>query len=706
VTQLGPNTSFAPLQPGHIQVLGAHVEKGGVNFALIAPNAAAVDLCLFDRTGTLETQRFSVPNQTHGIWHGFLPNAQTGLLYGWRVHGPWRPELGQRFNHNKLLLDPCAKEVFGVYDGDDIHLGYLVSDPSQPDLRDNGASALKARVLADLPAASLLTPRAFPSQRIIYELHTKGFTALNSAIPEELRGTYAGLAHSSSIDYLVTLGVTSLSLMPVAHRLDEKRLLTLGLSNYWGYNPIAWSAPEVRYASRTAQPDGQIYGNTRLEFRKAIDALHAAGIEVLLDVVYNHSAETDELGPTLSLRGIDNATYYHLDPQNLSKYINWTGCGNCLNVANPLVLRMVMDSLRQWVTEFGVDGFRFDLAPVMARTGMHQAGEFNPLAPLLMAISQDPVLRQCTMIAEPWDIGLGGYRLGHFPSHWLEWNDRFRDTQRAFWLKHEASRGELATRLSGSTDFFDSRTRAPHSSVNFVTAHDGFTLTDLVSYCERRNWENGEENRDGHGHNLSVNFGVEGKTCDASISESRMRIKRLLLANTVLSLGTPMLLGGDEMGHSQLGNNNAYCQDNAITWLDWNAVDDALFQYTRQLISLRKQLAALTAHHWWQSTLSGTGTVAQWFNPNGSAIASSEWHHSNARAFMLTVEQGSLCMLLFNGNDHSTEFTLPAGTWVRRLDTFTGNFEPETCGGKATLKPSSLCVFETINLLDVHISQS
>ena len=706
MSQLGPNTTFASLQLGHVQILGAHVEEGGVNFALAAPNAVAVDLCLFDKTGTLETQRLSLPNQTHGIWHGFLPNAQTGLLYGWRVHGPWNPQLGQRFNANKLLLDPFAKEVFGVYDGDEIHLGHLVSDPSQPDLRDNSASALKARVLAELPVASVRMPRVCPSKRIIYEMHIKGFTALNSAIPAELRGTYAGLAHSSAIDYLTTLGITSVSLMPVAHRVDEKRLLTLGLSNYWGYNPIAWSAPEARYASHVAQPNGQKYGDVRVEFRSTVDALHAAGIEVLLDVVYNHSGETDEWGPTLSLRGIDNATYYHLDPRDLSKYVNWTGCGNCLNVANPLVLRMVMDSLRQWVTEFGVDGFRFDLAPVMARTGINQGGQFNPLAPLLMAISQDPVLRQCTMIAEPWDIGMGGYCLGQFPSHWLEWNDRFRDTQRAFWLKHEASRGELATRLSGSTDFFDSRVRAPHSSVNFVTAHDGFTLTDLVSYCERRNWENGEENRDGHGHNLSVNFGVEGESSNEFISEFRMRSKRLLLANIVLSLGTPMLLGGDEMGHSQLGNNNAYCQDNAITWLNWGAVDEAFLQYTKQLISLRKQLTALSSGFWWKAAAHGSDTVARWFNPNGSAISPCDWHDSSARTFMLTVEGGSLCMLLFNGDDQPTEFTLPVGTWVRRLDTFTGNFALETCVRTAILNPNSLCVFEAINSLDVNISQS
>jgi len=702
VTPSRPDTAFASLLPGHIQVLGAHVEEGGVNFALIAPNAAAVDLCLFDATGATQTQRFSVPNQSQGIWHGFLPLAHTGQLYGWRVHGPWNPQLGQRFNANKLLLDPCAKEVFGAYDGDDVHLGYCPNDPSQPDSRDNGASALKARVVADLPTAPLLTPQVNPAQRIIYELHIKGFTALNPVIPAELRGTYAGLAHPSAIEYLTNLGITSVSLMPVAHRVDEKRLLALGLSNYWGYNPIAWNAPESRYASGAMQPDGKKYGDVRLEFRATVDALHAAGIEVLLDVVYNHSGETDEWGPSLSLRGIDNATYYHLDPRDLSKYTNWTGCGNCLNVANPLVLRMVMDSLRQWVTEFGVDGFRFDLAPVMARAATAQGGEFNVLAPLLIAMAQDPLLRQCTMIAEPWDIGDGGYRLGQFPDHWLEWNDRFRDTQRAFWLRQEGTRSELAMCLSGSTAYFSPRTRAPYSSVNFVTAHDGFTLTDLVSYCERSNWANGEENRDGHGHNLSVNFGVEGESQDSLVHDSRQRSKRLLLANVVLALGTPMLLAGDEMGHTQFGNNNAYCQDNAITWLNWDAVDHGLSQYVRQLISLRKRFAVLQSQRWWQTTANGSDTVARWFNPNGSAMVEHDWHDSGAHAFMLSVEQGVICTLLFNGDDHSMEFTLPAGLWTRHLDTNEPSFLSQPVTNTVTLKPRSLWLCESSNNLSVH----
>lgn len=695
MTQPVPETASAALQPGHAHVLGAHVEDGGVNFALMAPNAVAVDLCVFDATGVVESHRFNVPHRSQGIWHGFLPHAQAGLLYGWRVHGPWNLQLGHRFNASKLLLDPCAKEVVGVYDGDEIHQGYCSHEPSEPDLRDNGASALKARVVADLPQAFPLTPKVSPSRRIIYELHTKGFTALNSAMPSALRGTYAGLAHPSAVGYLTTLGITTVCLMPVAHSVDEKRLLDLGLSNYWGYNPIAWNAPEARYASGSAQPDGKKFGNVRLELRAAMDALHAAGIEVLLDVVYNHSGETDEWGPSLSLRGIDNATYYHLDPQNLSKYTNWTGCGNCLNVAHPLVLRMVMDSLRHWVTEFGVDGFRFDLAPVMARDGVDQGGEFNGLSPLLVAMSQDPILRQCTMIAEPWDIGNRGYRLGQFPDHWLEWNDRFRDTQRAFWLRQESCRSELAKRASGSTDFFNPHVRAPHSSVNFVTAHDGFTLTDLVSYCERRNSANGEENHDGHGHNLSVNFGFEGESQDAFICASRMRSKRVLLANVVLSLGTPMLLAGDEMGHTQFGNNNAYCQDNATTWLNWNTMDVGLFQYLKQLIALRQEYATLRSQFWWSNNANGPGTVARWFNPNGNELVDHDWHNSSARDFMLTLEHGVLCILLFNGSDHSTEFTLPKGTWTRRLDTFEPSFVSETLMGVVTLQARSLWLCES-----------
>ena len=699
-----PDTTFPLLQPGHTQVLGAHVERGGVNLALIAPNAVGVYLCIFDNTGTTETARYKMPEQLHGIWHGFLPDAGPGLLYGWRVQGPWNPGAGHRFNVNKVLLDPCALEVWGRYDGNDLHGGHCPDDSSQQDLRDNSAKALKARVLADLPAASPLRTKVSPSRRVIYELHTKGFTALNAALPPTLRGTYAGLAHPASISYLQSLGVTTLSLMPVAHRVDEMRLLALGLTNYWGYNPIAWNAPEGRYASATCAPDGEKFGHVRLEFRGMVDALHAAGIEVILDVVYNHSGETDEWGPTLGMRGIDNSTYYHLDANDASKYTNWTGCGNCLNLAHPLVLRMVMDSLRHWVTAFGIDGFRFDLAPVMARDAVAQGGNYNPASPLLIAIAQDPLLRQCTMVAEPWDIGNGGYRLGQFPDHWLEWNDKFRDGQRAFWLRQAGSRGELAMRLSGSTDFFKPRDRAPHSSINFIAAHDGFTLTDLVSYHERNNWANGEHNRDGHGHNLSANFGAEGESDDPHVRELRNRMKRILLTITLLALGTPMLLAGDEMGQSQRGNNNAYCQDNEVTWLDWSVVDNELLQFTRNLIALRNELPPLQSRHWWHDTASGQGTAAHWSNPLGEKMPPHEWNAANERAFALRLEQAEVCLLLLNGSAQIMHFNLPTGVWQRRLDTSVSGFCREEFTHLAVLPPQCVWLLTLLPRADFCVS--
>ena len=491
------------LQPGHTQTLGAQWSEQGVHFCLAAPHAHAVELCLFDERGEHELQRLSMHGPQDGLWHGLVPGARVGQVYGWRVHGPWDPAQGQRFNPAKLLLDPCAREVLGCYDGDDIHLGHVPGDPLRPDPRDNAATALKARVVQDLPPVALRPPMD-PGRRVFYEVHLKGFTALHPKIPAELRGTYAGMAHPAAIAHLQALGVTTVCLMPVAQRADEVRLLRMGLTNYWGYSPIAWNAPEQRYWSGTPGT------SPRSELRALVDALHAAGLEVILDVVYNHTGETDELGPTLSLRGIDNQTYYHLDPANPALYANWTGCGNCVNLNQPLVLRTVMDSLRGWVREFGVDGFRFDLAPVLARAGAEQQHRFDPQAPFLLAVAQDPVLRNCTMVAEPWDIGPGGYQMGHFPPGWLEWNDRFRDTQRSAWLQHHATRADLAHRLAGSAEAFAPARRAAHSSVNFITAHDGFTLTDLVSYAQRHNEANGENNRDGHGHNLSVNNGVEG----------------------------------------------------------------------------------------------------------------------------------------------------------------------------------------------------
>lgn len=670
------------LQPGHVQQLGARLEPRCINFALVAPNAQAVDLCLFDASGIQETARLRMPAQTGGVWHGALPLANSvgpGLVYGWRVHGCWAPHQGHRFNPAKLLLDPCARDVLGRYGGEAVHLGH---DPAsagtdqQPDSRDNVALALKARVVADLPPLRVPRPVVDPARRVIYELHVKGFTALHPDIPVALRGSYAGLAHPAAVAHLKRLGITTVCLMPVAHRADEARLQALGLSNYWGYSPVAWTAPEARYASAATA------GGARAEFRAMVESLHAAGLEVVLDVVYNHTAETDEWGPTLSLRGIDNALYYHLLPQDRSRYANWTGCGNSVNLDQPLVRRTVLESLRRWVTEFGVDGFRFDLAPVLARGGDALNGAFQPDAPLLKAIAEDPVLCHRLMIAEPWDIGEGGYQLGAFPRGWLEWNDRYRDTQRTYWLRREANRGDFAMRLAGSSDVFAGGGRSPHSSVNFITAHDGFTLHDLVSYTQRHNQANGEDNRDGHQHNLSVNNGVEGDTHDPGVLALRAGQRRALLATLAFSLGTPMFLAGDEIGHSQRGNNNAYCQDNSVTWLNWAEADQALCSYVQRVLALRQRLTLLQAHHWWQGEMSMQGPVAVWLTPSGCSMTSADWDDRPSQALMLHLyrqETGPshvhahAVLLLFNPQPQPVRFEVPPGEWRLGLDSASGD---------------------------------
>lgn len=690
------------LQPGHTQTLGAQLRDQGVSFCLAAPNAQAVELCLFDASATQEVQRLPMQGPVDGLWHGFLPGAEAGLVYGWRVHGPWNPAQGQRFNPAKLLLDPAAREVVGRYDGDDIHLGHVPGNPSQRDTRDNAATALKARVVQDLLALQGRV-QIDPAQRVLYELHIKGFTALHPEIPEALRGTYAGLAHPAAIAHLRKLGVTTVSLMPVAHRADEVRLLRMGLSNYWGYSPIAWNAPEHRYWSGTPGT------SPRSEFRALVDALHAAGLEVILDVVYNHTGETDELGPTLSLRGIDNATYYHLDSANPALYANWAGCGNCVNLTHPLVLRTVMDSLRGWVQEFGVDGFRFDLAPVLARAGADRQHRFEANAPFLMAVAQDPVLRDRLMVAEPWDIGPGGYQLGAFPAGWLEWNDRFRDTQRSAWLQHHATRADLANRLAGSADAFSPTQRAAYSSVNLVTAHDGFTLTDLVSYAERHNEANGEQNRDGHGHNLSVNNGVEGQSDDPQVVAQRLRQKRVLLTSLLWSLGTPLLLAGDELGHSQGGNNNAYCQDNPTTWLHWDQADAALTAFVARAIALRRELPVLQSRAWWRGAGDSghaESPVAQWWGPLGQTLAHADWHHPQDNALVLQLSAdapgATACLLLCNPMAQTQEFVpppAPAGTaWQLRLDTDTGNSSDEPLPARVWLPAQSLMLASAASL--------
>jgi glycogen operon protein len=630
--------------------------------------------------------RQPLARNAHGIWHGFVPGLGAGAVYGYRVHGPWNPAQGQRFNPAKLLLDPYAREVLGRYDGDGIHNGHRADDPSQPDPRDNAATALKARVLADPPPLSAPRPHIDPAQRVLYELHLKAFTAQHPGVPEALRGTYVGLAHPAAIQHLKRLGITTVCLMPLAQRADEPRLLQLGLSNHWGYNTIGWAAPETRYASA---PE-----HARDECRALVDALHAAGLEVVLDVVFNHSAESDETGPTLSLRGIDNALYYHLDPHDRARYVNWAGCGNVLNLNEPLVLRLVMDSLRRWVTDFGIDGFRFDLAPILARGEPPHTG-FQPRAPFLMALAQDPLLCNRLMIAEPWDIGHGGYQLGAFPAGWLEWNDRYRDTQRGAWLRQSGTPGALAHTLAGSSAVFGHR--PAHSSVNYLTAHDGFTLMDLVSYVHRHNEANGEGNRDGHGHNLSVNHGVEGPSDDPTVQAARLRQRRALLAVLLLSLGTPMLLAGDELGHSQQGNNNAYCQDNPSTWLHWDTAgkaDPGLTDFVAQLIALRQSLAPLRGH-WWRSgpsTHPGTSEpLARWFQPNGDPLGPCEWEHSHATPLLLQLDApGLACLLLLNPTNQPHRVVLPPGPWQRRLDTHSGATEPLALAATVELPASSV----------------
>ena len=672
--------NFAP-QPPHLAPaeLGASLVPGGVHFALAAPEATGVELCLYDPEGRHETARLALSADTRdatgGVWHALLPcsgGQATELVYGWRVHGPWAPEQGLRFNPAKLLLDPWAREVLGRYDGSALHQGdeRVHGLPTgRPCPLDNGASALKARVVADLPPLQQPRPRIDPARRVIYELHVKGFSTLNPALPTDLRGSYAGLAHPASIAHLQALGITTVSLMPVAFRADEARLQALGLSNHWGYSTVGWSAPETRYWS------GRPGSSPRTEFRAMVEALHAAGLEVVLDVVYNHSAETDELGPTLSLRGIANRHYYQLDPDHPARYVNWTGCGNCLDLNQPLALRLVMDSLRRWVTEFGVDGFRFDLAPVLVREPARQQGRFNPQAPLLSAIAQDPVLRPHLMIAEPWDIGPGGYQLGGFPPGWLEWNDRYRDEMRAQWLLHGGTRGALAHRLAGSSAEFTQR--PAHSSVNFITAHDGFTLRDLVSYQHKHNQANGEDNRDGHSHNLSTNNGVEGDTGQPEVLQRRALQRRTLLALLGLSLGTPMLLAGDELGHSQQGNNNAYCQDNPISWIDWRQADTGLCRFVQQLLTLRQELGLLQAAGWWRHDAQGPGPQALWFDPAGQPLDEARWAQPGHEGLVLMLrppgcraDHATTALILLNPGPRALDFHLPdAPSWRLALDT-------------------------------------
>ncbi len=658
--------------------MGSQWDGKGVNFAVFSAHAQALELCLFDARGEHETARLALPGHTGDVWHGYLPDAAPGLVYGLRSHGPWRPDEGHRFNPAKLLLDPCAREIVGRFDWAAAHFGADRQHPKQIDERDNGAQALKARVV-HLPLDGFdwgddRAPTVPLAETVLYELHVKGFSRLNPAVPEALRGTYAGLGHAASIDHLRGLGVNAVSLLPVHHALDEERLVQMGLSNYWGYNSIGFFSPDPRLAQQHPHQHQHLHQHAtgaalRNEFRAMVKALHAAGIEVILDVVFNHSAEGDAAGPSISFKGLDNASYYRLPPGAPQDYENDTGCGNMLDLRHPRVLQLVMDSLRHWVTEMHVDGYRFDLATVLGRG---DAG-FDRRAAFFAAVAQDPLLARVKMIAEPWDLGPGGYQVGGFPNGWAEWNDKFRDDVRAFWLRHPCTRGAFAQRLCGSSDVYQARCRTPAESVNYVISHDGFTLRDLLSYEARRNDANGEENRDGTSNNLSYNCGVEGPSADPAVSVLRARLQRALIATNLLAQGTPMLCAGDELGHTQDGNNNPYCQDNATTWIDWSDADADLIAFTQRVLALRRAARPFGPH--WYSGLTdplGLHDLA-WLNGDGTALQGQAWLDPSTRLLgVLIGEPGRArapLLLIVNADPEDRTFLLPAGVWEVLLDT-------------------------------------
>jgi glycogen operon protein len=660
--------------------LGATWDGEGVNFAIFSEHAEKVELCLFDQTGRREIRRIMLHEQTDQVWHCYLPEARPGLVYGYRVYGPYDPARGMRFNSHKLLLDPYAKQVHHL-SWSDSHFGYRIGHKNADlsyDRRDSAPGMMKGVVVDSAFTWGTDRPPRIPwHHSVIFEVHVRGFTMMHPKVPPKLRGTYAGLATAPVIDYLQKLGVTAVELLPVHCFVDDRHLVEKGLHNYWGYNSIGFFAPEPRYSST---------GDVN-EFKTMVKSLHSAGIEVILDVVYNHTAEGNQMGPTLSFRGIDNSVYYRLMPDNQRYYMDYTGTGNTLNMRHPRVLQLIMDSLRYWVLDMHVDGFRFDLAATLAR----ELHEVDRLGAFLDIIHQDPILSQVKLIAEPWDLGEGGYQVGKFPVGWAEWNDRYRDAVRSYWKGDGGLIGELAYRITGSSDLYARSGRSAYASINFVTAHDGFTLNDLVSYNGKHNEANGEENHDGTDNNHSWNCGVEGPTDDPAVNTLRARQKRNFLATLLLSQGVPMVLAGDAIGHSQNGNNNAYCQDNEISWINWalKPEEQNLLSFAQFMIALRKNHPVFHRRNFFQGrAIKGAGIKdIQWLRPDGNEMTDDEWKQASAQCLGMFLAGDALgevderaqpvkdetFLVLMNAHHEAIPFILPAlaqdEVWLALVDT-------------------------------------
>ncbi len=671
---------------------GATWDGKGVNFALFSEHAERVELCLFDQRGRRELYRLTLPRYTNGVWHGYVPDARPGLRYGYRVFGPYDPARGHRFNPHKLLIDPYAKQLSGALRWSDAHFGYRVGAPRGDlsfDRRDNASGMPKAVVVdTAFTWGDDRTPNTPWRDTVIYELHVRGFTMQFPGVPPPMRGTFLALSSPPVLEYLRRLGITAVELLPVAAFVDDRFLIEKRLRNYWGYNSIGFFAPHQPYLATESVH----------EFKTMVKQFHEAGIEVLLDVVYNHTAEGNQAGPTLSFKGIDNVSYYRLaaDPRY---YDDSTGTGNTLRVEHPRVLQLVMDSLRYWVQEMHVDGFRFDLAPSLAR----EAHGFEPHGTFFATVLQDPVLARVKLIAEPWDLGPGGYQLGNFPAGWSEWNDRYRDFVRRFWRGHDGLVPELASRLTGSSEIFERGGRRVRATINFVTAHDGFTLTDLVAYNEKHNEANGEDNRDGTDNNYSWNCGVEGPANDPAILALRARQRRNIAATLILSQGVPMLLGGDELGKSQSGNNNAYCQDSPLAWLDWSSPDDPSFHdFMTSVIALRRSCDAFRRDTYFSGAwlADGSGKDITWLRPDGGEMSESDWFDAGRRALGLLFGSehrsgnDTPVLMYLNAHDFDLEIALPprVSGWDLMVDTA---LDPGGTG-------SSSLEFQTTHLLQAR----